>query len=57
VLQPAVSTDVVRWVRLVRDASTHEVVALVSADGQEWEQVWSDIVPMLAVVHVGTAEL
>ncbi|NGO70592.1 fibronectin type III domain-containing protein, partial [Streptomyces boncukensis] len=43
------------YVRLVRAADSHRVTALVSRDGELWERVTADTVPMPEVVHAGVA--
>ncbi|ONI80128.1 hypothetical protein ALI22I_42690 [Saccharothrix sp. ALI-22-I] len=43
------------FVKLIRLADSHQITALVSQDGQRWEQVATANVPMVDVVHAGVA--
>ncbi|WP_158850293.1 carbohydrate binding domain-containing protein [Saccharothrix deserti] len=43
------------YVKLIRLADSHRITALVSEDGQVWEQVATADVPMVDVVHAGVA--
>ncbi|HJV98761.1 MAG TPA: hypothetical protein VJ617_06680 [Arthrobacter sp.] len=41
------------WLRLQRDARSHLVTALVSANGRTWQRVARDIIPLPEIVHTG----
>ena len=42
-----------RWLKLVRTGNS--LIGFVSPDGTKWQYVWSDTVPMAAVVYAGLA--